>query len=59
MDQDKLWAKFEKTGKISDYLKYCGVDMGDNALNAVTTESEERHETDHRRADHTGKQQYR
>lgn len=59
MDQDKLWAKFKETGKVSDYLKYCGVDMGENAQNAVSEHSEERHETDHRRTDHTGKQQYR
>lgn len=59
MDQDKLWAKFEKTGKVSDYLKYCGVDVGEAAVNAVGQHPEEHHEADHRRADHPGKQQYR
>lgn len=55
MDQDKLWAKFEKTGKVSDYLKYCGVDVVDNAVNAVGQHTEDPHETDHRRPDHSGK----
>jgi hypothetical protein len=57
MDQDKLWAKFTKTGKVSDYLKYCGVDMGDAAVNSVA--QEDTHETNDRRTDHSGKQQYR
>ena len=54
MEKDKLWAKFEKTGAVSDYLKYCGVDLP-QAENRV----EENDETDHRRTDYSPKQQYR
>jgi hypothetical protein len=55
MDKDKLWARFTETGRVTDYLKYCGVDVGVNAVQ----ESEEPHEVDDRCADHSGKQQYR
>ena len=55
MERDKLWAKFTQTGKVTDYLEYCGVDIGNAAVNRVTIQ-EEPHETDHRRTDHTGKQ---
>ncbi|MBQ3259117.1 MAG: hypothetical protein IJA68_01200 [Clostridia bacterium] len=58
MDKDKLWARFEQTGKVSDYLKYCGVDVFSSETNAVQG-SEEPNETDDRRTDHSGKQQYR
>ena len=62
MEQDKLWAKFTRTGKVADYLEYCGVDVG-TAVNALATDTpktqEAPHEADHRRADHPGKQQYR
>lgn len=59
MEQDKLWAKFTRTGKVSDYLEYCGIDLvgGENAATPPTQEAS--HETDHRRADHSGKQQHR
>ncbi len=53
MDQDKLWATFEKTGKVHDYLRYCGVDVYGNGENSV--EKEKPHETDDRRTDHTRK----
>lgn len=58
VDKDKLWAKFEKSGKVSDYLEYCGIDIG-TGVNAVAEPTEEQDETDHRRTDHTGKQQRR
>lgn len=55
MDQDKLWAKFTRTGKVSDYLEYCGIDRV-NGENAVTPQTQEApYETDHRRPDHSGK----
>jgi len=25
MDKDQLWERFAATGKIADYLNYCGV----------------------------------
>lgn len=59
MDQDKLWAKFEKSGAVSDYLKYCGVDLEDAGVNAVEAQTEGGHETGHRSTDHSGKQQHR
>lgn len=59
MDKDKLWARFEQTGKVSDYLKYCGVDVMASETNAVEQESNQPNETDHRRTHHSGKQQYR
>ena len=58
MDQDKLWARFTQTGKVTDYLKYCGVDIVDAAARAEEP-SEEPHEADHRSSDYSGKQQYR
>lgn len=59
MDKDKLWARFEQTGKVSDYLRYCGADVLPFGVNAVGQESENENEADDRRADHSGKQQYR
>ena len=53
MKDDKLWAKFEKSGKVADYLRYCGVDMGET-LNS--TAQEEPHEIPNRGTDHSGKQ---
>ena len=58
MDQDKLWARFTRTGKVTDYLQYCGVDVVDESAR-VQEPSEEPHEADHRSSDHSGKQQYR
>lgn len=61
MDQEKLWATFQKTGKVEDYLRYCGIDV--YAAGANSTAEEENGETvneaDHRRTDRAGKQQYR
>lgn len=56
MEQDKLWATFQKTGRVQDYLKYCGID-GFEAVPAEDTGNtqEGAHETDNRCADHTGK----
>ncbi len=58
MDQEKLWATFQKTGKVTDYLRYCGIDAYTNSV-ADETDGETVHEADHRRTDRAGKQQYR
>lgn len=58
MEQDKLWATFQKTGKVTDYLRYCGIDLYENGTNSVAKQ-EELHEADHRRTDRAGKQQHR
>ena len=58
MDQEKLWATFQKTGKVADYLRYCGIDIYENGTNSVS-DREETNEADHRRTDRAGKQQYR
>lgn len=55
MDQDKLWATFQKTGKVQDYLRYCGVDVYGSGENSVESKQEKQHETDDRRVDHTRK----
>lgn len=57
MEQDKLWAAFQKSGKVEDYLRYCGIDRFDAGTNAVLGEStqEDEHETDNRRTDNSGK----
>lgn len=57
MEQDKLWAAFQKSGKVQDYLRYCGIDRFDAGTNAVLGEltQEDEHETDNRRTDHTRK----
>lgn len=58
MEQDKLWATFQKSGSVHDYLRYCGIDVygaGENAVSDNDT-GEKSHETDHRRTDNTGKQ---
>lgn len=55
MDQDKLWATFAKTGKVQDYLRYCGVDVYGNGENSVANAEENKRETDDRRIDHTRK----
>ncbi len=54
MKQGDLWDAFAKTGRIEDYLRYRGVDI----YQLVDREAEKRHEADHRRPDHPGKQQY-
>ncbi len=55
MDQDRLWATFQKTGKVADYLRYCGIDVYEaGAENLV--KQEEPHEADHRRTDRAGEQ---
>ncbi len=53
MEQDKLWATFQKTGKVQDYLRYCGIDLYASAENSVADAEGKPHETDHRRPDHT------
>ncbi len=53
MEQDKLWATFQKTGKVHDYLRYCGIDVYGTGENSVAEAKETPHETDDRRADHT------
>ncbi len=61
MEQDKLWAKFQKTGKVDDYLRYCGVDIYDSGTNSVaeSTDREAPYEADDRRTHRARKQQYR
>ena len=59
MEQEKLWAIFQKTGKVEDYLRYCGIDMYSSGTNAVADTQEDPYECDHRRTDRAGKQQYR
>ena len=58
MDQEKLWATFQKTGKVEDYLRYCGIDIYTNSVADSATE-EDIYEFDNRRTDHSRKQQYR
>ena len=53
MEQEKLWATFQKTGKVQDYLRYCGIDLPETAENSVAEAKEKPHETDNRRADYT------
>ena len=57
MDQEKLWATFQKTGKVEDYLRYCGIDVY-GGMNSVADEAngEAEYETDHRRTDRARKQ---
>ncbi len=55
MDRDKLWATFQKTGKVHDYLRYCGVDVYASGENSVANAEEHKRETDDRRTDHTRK----
>ena len=57
MEQDKLWAAFQKSGKISDYLRYCGIDIYETGTNAVAGEKtqEDFHETNDRRTDNSRK----
>ncbi len=57
MEQDKLWAAFQKSGKVEDYLRYCGIDRFDAGTNAVPVKptQEGQHETDNRRTDNSRK----
>lgn len=62
MKQEHLWEIFQKTGKVEDYLRYCGVTpfaSGSNALTDNTRTGEHRYEDNHRRTDRAGKQQNR
>lgn len=62
MKQDHLWEIFQKTGKVEDYLRYCGITSvasGNNALVDNIGTGETRHEANHRRTDCAGKQQNR
>ena len=60
MEQEKLWAAFQKTGKVDDYLRYCGIDIYGNGTNSVAeNDGETTYESDHRRTDRAGKQQHR
>lgn len=60
MEQEKLWAVFQKTGKVEDYLRYCGIDIYENGTDSVAgSNGETTNESDHRRTDRAGKQQYR
>lgn len=52
--REEWWNAFVRTGRIEDYLRYCGVDVYD-----VMTGKEKRQDAaDHRRTDHPGEQQY-
>lgn len=57
MEQDKLWAAFQKSGKVEDYLRYCGIDTFNTGTNAVLEKppKEGQNETDNRRTDHSRK----
>lgn len=60
MEQEKLWAVFQKTGKVDDYLRYCGIDFYSNGTDSVAeNDGETAYESDHRRTDRAGKQQHR
>lgn len=62
MKRENYWSAFAKTGRIEDYLRYCGVDIYESGVNAVTPQSSQEappHASDNRRPDHSGKQQYR
>ena len=55
MEQDKLWATFQKTGKVQDYLRYCGIDLYASGENSVAEAKGNKDETDHRRPDYPRK----
>lgn len=57
MEHDKLWAAFQKSGKVEDYLRYCGIDIYETGSNALLEKplQEEPHEPDNRRTYHSGK----
>lgn len=60
MKQEHLWEIFQKTGKVEDYLRYCGVasSAADNTVADYRT-GVTHHEADHRRTDRAGKQHHR
>ena len=53
----KLWSAFAQTGRVEDYLRYCGVDIYAAGQNTAPPPEERRH--DHRRPDPQGVQQHR
>lgn len=61
VEQDKLWATFQKTGKVEDYLRYCGIDIYSTGVNRAgdKPKGDTANENHHRRTDREGKQQYR
>lgn len=61
MPRGDLWEAFAKTGRIEDYLRYCGVDIYQQPNNAIPPPGKEPppHAPDNGRPDHPGKQQYR
>lgn len=36
MKRDNYWSAFAKTGRVEDYLRYCGVDIYENGVGAVS-----------------------
>ncbi len=63
MKRDNYWSAFAKTGRVEDYLRYCGVDIYETGTSAVSPprprEEKPPYASDNRRPDHPGKQQYR
>ena len=63
MKRDNYGSAFAKTGRVEDYLRYCGVDIYENGVGAVSPprprEEQPPYASDNRRPDHPGKQQYR
>ena len=35
MEQEKLWAVFQKTGKVEDYLRYRGIVVTPGATDSI------------------------
>ena len=52
MKQEKLWAVFQETGKVEDYLRYCGIDIYTTGANSAAEEhnGEPANENHHRRS---------
>lgn len=61
MDRNELWTAFKKTGRVEDYLRYCGIDIYQNMLSALPSQEAGRtaggsaHAADDRGPDHPGK----
>ncbi len=57
MEQEKLWAVFQKTGKVEDYLRYCGIDIYTTGVNSTAEEQhgDAANEDHHRRPHREGK----
>ena len=53
MKRGDLWDAFASTGRIEDYLRYRGID-----IYQLPPKEKKDHADDHRRPDHSGKQQY-